>query len=79
MDFLDDEPDEFYGVPLEQFASPYMLNQLEPEDIPYLRTIVMCKLYDLEEDSLGSYEQLTQSILSDYRGTSRVSPKSAPK
>lgn len=73
------EPDDFYGVPLEQFASPYMLNQLEPEDIPYLRTIVMCKLLDIREDELQKYEQLTQSILGDYHGTNRVSQRSAPK
>lgn len=73
------EPDDFYGVPIEQFASPYMLNQLEPEDVPYLRTIVMCKLLDIHEDELSKYETIAQSILGDYRGTNRVSQKYVPK
>lgn len=79
MDYLDDEPDEFYGLPLERFADPYVLSQLEPDDIPYLRTIVFCKLYDVLDVDIDQYQAVAQSILSDFRGTNRLSPKSAPK
>ena len=74
-----EEPDEFYGVPLEEFASPYLLRQLEPQDLPYLRTLVMCKLFDIEEENLNKYRAAAMSILDDYRGTNRESQRSAPK
>lgn len=74
-----EEPDDFFGVPLEEFVSPYLLNQLEPQDIPYLRTLVICKLYDSIEDDVSKYAIAAQSILDDYRGTNRESQRSAPK
>mgnify|MGYP006298859969 CR=1 FL=1 len=74
-----EEPDDFYGVPLEEFVSPYLLNQLEPEDIPYLRTLVICKLYDVEERQIARYHALASSILDGYRGTNQSLQKSAPK
>ena len=76
---MHEEPNEFYGVPLEEFVSPYLLSQLEPEDIPYLRTIVMCKLYDAQEDKVAQHIQQANAILDGFRGTSRESQRSAPK
>ena len=74
-----EEPDEFFGVPLEEFVSPYLLKQLEPQDVPYLRTLLMCKLYDSIEDDFSEHAAAVKVILDGYRGTNRLSQKSAPK
>lgn len=76
---MHEEPNEFYGVPLEEFVSPYLLSQLDKEDIPYLRTIVMCKLYDAQEDLIDQHSQQVRVMLDGFRGTSRESQRSAPK
>lgn len=73
-----DEPDEFYGVPLEQFNSMHLLSQLDEDEICYLRSLIMCKVYDIADDNLKSFDQ-ANSILAGFRGTSRQSQQSAPK
>lgn len=66
MDNYEDfeEPNEFYGIPIEYFHKKHLLNQLDKEDLPYLRTIVMCKMYDLLEERLTDLS-LAGSILDD--------------
>jgi hypothetical protein len=72
------EPDELYGIPLEQFQSIELLRQLEFEDVMYLRSLVMCKLLDIEDAKIKSLDDAA-AILSGFSGTNRQSRPSVPK
>lgn len=73
-----EEPDDFYGVPLEEFASAYLLNQLEDNEVQYLRSLIMCKLYDIQDGDMKSLEQ-ANVILSGFRGANQQPRPSVPK
>ncbi len=73
-----EEPNEFYGVPLEQFTSRHLLNQLDEDEICHLRSLVMCKVYDILDEDLKSLNQ-ANVILSGFRGSNQRSQQSAPK
>jgi hypothetical protein len=73
-----EEPDDFYGVPLEEFASAYLLNQLDDDEVCYLRSLIMCKLYDIADQSDKSLDQASV-ILSGFRGANRQPRPSVPK
>ena len=72
MDNYEDfeEPDQFYGIPIEHFHKKQLLDQLDKDDLPYLRTIVMCKMYDLLEERLTDLS-LANSILDDCGRTNQ--------
>lgn len=78
-DYLFDEPDEIFGIPLEEFNSPHLLAQLDEQEISVLQTLVICKIYDQIEERIDTAASVTDVILSDYCGTNRQSRPSAPK
>jgi hypothetical protein len=72
------EPDDFYGVPLEQFNCDDLLQQLDIDEVFYLRSLIMCKLQDMAEETIDSFDQ-ANVILAGYRGTNQQSRPSVPK
>ncbi len=72
------EPDDFYGVPLEQFTSDDLLDQLDIMEVYYLRSLIMCKMHDIMDEKMDSLEQ-ANAILSGFLGTNRQSRPSVPK
>lgn len=72
------EPDDFYGVPLEQFLDQDLLEQLDIDEVFYLRSLIMCKMQDLIDKSIDSLDT-ANAILSDFRGTSQQPRPSVPK
>lgn len=72
------EPDDFYGVPLEQFLDQDLLEQLDIDEVFYLRSLIMCKMQDLIDKSIDSLDT-ANAILSGFRGTNQQSRPSVPK
>ena len=74
-----EEPNEMYGVPIEQFTSPHLLKQLDGEEVLFLRSLVMCKIYDLVEQDIDKAKIVASVILDECRGSNPASRSSAPK
>lgn len=72
------EPDDFYGVPLEQFTDDGLLEQLDANELCYLRALIMCKLQDMVSETIDSLDE-ANAILSGFRGTNQQSRPSVPK